>query len=156
MTDNKRHLRDYGIALILFAILDLFTAMSSFLAGYFDGTFDKAFANVDPAVVTASKVVMAVLLGFWMILVIAEIFIGVKGITISANPSADKGYITAAKVFLVFNALGVLSYAVTIFNTTSATAFDNVTGLASATLSACAYGLFIHYATAVRDEFLQG
>ena len=156
MIDNKRNLRDTGVFLIVFAIIDLFTSATALIGGFFDGTFDKAFSGVEPDIATASKVVLGVIFGFWVLLVVAEILIGVKGIKASANPSAAKGYITAAKVFFVFNVLGVISYIVSMFEMTSATAFSTILAFISALCTAIIYGLFIKYASAVRAEFLKG
>ena len=156
MMDNKLRLRDFGICLIVLTLLDVFTSVSTLLAGYFDGTFDRAFAGVDPTVVTVTKAVMGAFLAFWAILIIAQILIAANGIKNSVNPTANKGYITAAKVFFALNLLGAISYFVSMVNMNAETAFDIVLAFASAACNVAAYAYFIKYANAVRNETLRG
>ena len=156
MMDNRLRLRDFGICLIVLTLLDVFTSVSTLLAGYFNGMFDRAFAGVDATVISATKVVMGVMLAFWAILIVAQILIALNGIKNSNNPTANKGYITAAKVFFALNLLGAISYFVSMFNMNAETAFDIVLAFASAACNVAAYAYFIKYANAVRNETLRG
>ena len=116
MMDNKLRLRDFGICLIVLTLLDVFTSVSTLLAGYFNGTFDRVFAGVDPTVITATKVVMGAVLAFWAILIIAQILIAANGIKNSVNPTANKGYITAAKVFFIISIISAISAFLSFFD----------------------------------------
>ena len=155
MMDNRRNLRDYSVCLLTLIALDIFTAFGTLVNGYFDGTFERAFANVDPSLATAAKVVMGVILALEVALIVAQILIGLKGIKISKNPTADKGYITAAKVFFVFSIIAAISYVISMFSITAETAFNTIVSLLSTLCNVACYAFCIKFANAVRQDALK-
>lgn len=155
MTENKRHLRDYSICLIVLVIADLFTTITAFVSGYSDGSFDKYFNSLEPADVSIAKGAMIFIMAFSALIIGAQLLIGLKGLKISSNPSAKKGHITAAKVFLVLSLLGAVSLVSSFFNS-NADVLDTIVSICNAVLNVCCYTLFIKYANAVRQEAIKG
>ena len=87
------------------------------------------------------------------LLVLAEAFIGIKGLKVSRQPNADKGYITVTKVFFVINIIAVLSFVTSLFGP-EVSVVDTILTLANTVLDIVIYAFFIKYATAVRKEFI--
>jgi hypothetical protein len=152
---NRKNLHDYGIVLILFGILNLFLFASSVVAGLVDGSIAKALATVPADILVAVKVVLGVIGGLTLLLVLADVFIGMKALKVSENPNADKGYITAAKVFFVLSVISAISAIVTLFGG-NAPIVDAILNVVSSALSVVVYFLFVKHAQAVRRDVLNG
>ena len=155
MIDNRRRLRDTSICLIVIIAFDVFATATTLITQYFDGSFAPIFAEADPTVVTISKILLGVLLAFELFLIVAQVLIGVKGIKISENPTAETGYITAAKVFFILGCIAAITYVVGLFSVTSKTVFDTVLSLVSTLCDVAIYACFIKYANAVRQDALK-
>ena len=83
----------------------------------------------------------------------AEIFLGFKGLKVSREPNADKGYITLAKVFLVLSFIASIAIFVTFFDG-KASIVDTALNFTAAVLDVAIYIIFIRAAKSVRSDFL--
>ena len=152
---NRKDLHDYGLVLVVLGVLNLFMFISTVVAGLVDGTITEALATVEAEILVAVKIVLGVIGGLMGLLVFADVLIGIKALKVSKNPSADKGYITAAKVFFVMSVVSAISAFFTFFDG-SAPIVDAILNFASAALSAAVYVLFVRAAQAVRRDVLNG
>ena len=152
---NRKNLHDYGLVLIILGILNLFMFVSTVVASLVDGSTAEALAKVEAEILVATKVMLGIFGGLLGLLVLADVFIGIKALKVSKNPNTDKGYIIAAKVFFVMSVISAISAAVTLFDS-SAPVVDAILNFASAALSAAVYVYFIMAAEAVRRDVLNG
>jgi uncharacterized membrane-anchored protein len=152
---NRKNLHDYGLVLVVLGVLNLFMFVSTVVAGLVDGTVTEALATVDAEILVAVKVMLGVIGGLMGLIVLADVLIGMKALKVSKNPNADKGYITAAKVFFVMSVISAISAVVTLFDG-SAPIVDTILNLANAALGAVVYVLFIKAAQGVRRDVLNG
>jgi hypothetical protein len=152
---NRKNLHDYGLVLIVLGVLNLFMFLSTVVAGFVDGTMAESLATVEAELLVAVKVVLGVIGGLMGLLVLADILIGLKALKVSKKPNADRGYITAAKVFFVMSVISAISAAVTLFDG-SAPIVDAILNFANASLGAAVYVLFVKAANAVRRDVLGG
>ena len=153
--ENRKNLHDYGLVLIVLGVLNLFMFVSSVITGLVDGSIAAALATVEAELLVAVKVVLGVIGGLMGLIVFADVLIGWKALKVSKTPNADKGYITAAKVFFVMSVISAISHAVTLFQG-SAAVVDTVLNLVNAILGAVVYVLFVKAAQAVRQDVLNG
>lgn len=152
---NRKMLHDYGLVLVVLGVLNLFMFISTIVTGLVDGTVAKELANVEAEILVAVKIMLGVfgsILGFF---VFADVLIGMKALKVSKTPSADKGYITAAKVFFVLSIVSIISAFLSFFDGHTFI-MDAILNFANAALGAVVYFCFIKYAQAVRKDVLKG
>lgn len=152
---NRKNLHDYGLVLAIIGILHLFMFVATVISGLVDGSVAATINSLDPSMQVAVKAVLGVLGGIMGLLVFADVLIGLKALKVSEKPNADKGHITAAKVFFVLSVLSAISNAINLF-AGSAVVIDAVLNLASAALGAVVYVYFIQAAVAVRNDVING
>lgn len=152
---NRQKLRDCGLALIIFGILDLFVFVGTVIGSIVDGTVAKGLANVEADILVAVKLVLILFAVFLGALVATDIFLGIKAIKLSQNPDASKGHIIVAKVFLILSAIATVSCAISIFGN-SPSVVDSILNVANSILSVAIYTLFVVSAEAVRKDVLSG
>ncbi len=151
--ENRKKLHDYGMVLIFLGILNLFMFASTIVSGLVDGTVAGALAAVEAELLVAVKIVLGIFGGLLGLLVFADVLIGLKALKVSKEPSADKGYIIAAKVFFVMSVISAISAFFTFFDA-NAPIVDSILNFANAALSAAVYVLFVKTAQAVRLEVI--
>ena len=151
--ENRKRLHDYSLVMILLSVLGTFNFVLTAIGSIVDGSLKSAFATVDASILTAVKIVFGFVAALMVLLVLAEVFIGLKGLKVSREPNADKGYITITKIFLVLNVIVIPSYVLSLVNNT-APVLDTVLSLINAGLDIVIYALFIKNASAVRKDFL--
>ena len=152
---NRKNLHDYGLVLIVLGVLNLFMFVSEVIGNLVDGSMAAALAGVDAGILLPVKIVMGVLGSLMGLLVFADVLIGLKALKVSKNPNTDKGYITAAKVFLVLSVVSAISAFGSLFNG-STPIVNAILNVANASLGAAVYVLFIKAALAVRRDVLNG
>ena len=150
--EKRNKLHDYSLALIFLAILDIFVFAGTVLAAYVSGTLQEALVLNNPENLTSVKVMLAAFVGLMGLMMLAEAWIGIKGLKVSRAPSADKGYITAAKIFLVLSLFVAVSTFVGFFETTAHV--DSAITFVNAVLDVIVYAMFIKLANAVRADAL--
>ena len=152
---NRKDLHDYGLVLILLGALNLFTFISSVVAGWIDGTTAELLAAVEPEILLAVKIVLGIVGGLMGLFVVADVLIGIKALKVSKSPNADKGYITAAKVFFVLSIVAAASALASFFDGKTPVV-DAILNFASTASGAAVYFLFVKAAKAVRLDVLKG
>ena len=155
--ENRKKLHDYSICLIVLAIANLFTFFTTIVSSWIDGTIERTIAEkAEPALHTAVWICVIIIFVLMAAIVASDILIGIKGLKVSKNPDAKKGYITVSKVFFVLTVIGVVSSLTTLFDPTYGSATDKIVSLCNVTLDAIIYFLFIKTATAIRKDVLDG
>ena len=152
--ENQRKLRDASIAMIVLGIAELFQFFTSVITGLVDGSIAAEIAKADPSIALAVKIVLGVLFGIMALLVFADVLLGIKGLKVSKNPCACKGYITVTKIFIVLTSIAIIGNAISIFLGEGSSVIESGVNTASAALSVCIYAMFSEAATAVRKDFL--
>ena len=151
--DKRKNLHDYSLLLIFLAVLDVFNFVGTVIAGLVDGTVSKALESVEADILGAVKITLVVFAALMVLLTLAEAFIGFKGLKVSRQPSADKGYITAAKIFFVLSIIASVSTFTTFFED-GVSVVDTALTFTNAVLDIFVYAAFIKSAKAIRADFL--
>lgn len=152
--DNRKKLHDYSIVMICFSVLNVFTFLGTVISTFIDGSFDKSLNSVEADIVGIVKIVLIIFGVLMMILALSDAFIGLKGLKVSREPNADKGYIVVAKIFFVLNVIAVISSVASLINNTTPI-IDGILSLANTVLDVIVYALFIKAATAVRRDVIK-
>ena len=82
-----------------------------------------------------------------LVLLLPQIYIGVKGMRIAKNPNSSKGHIIWAIILLVIAVLNLIDPIVGLIN--NGGVYDNLTTLSSVVLEIAIYYDYIKYAGAV-------
>ena len=126
----------------------LFTAFSfiRMLIQLFVVGFDAAAAQVDASheLVVAAMIVLFVIS---MILLLPQLYMGIKGLKIAKNPTSSKAHIVWAVILLVFSAFSIISTVSSI--TEHVNVLDNVITLVDHALDVIVYCMYIKYANRV-------
>ena len=152
---NRKNLHDYGLLLIFLSILNLFMFASSVIADSVNGSIQEALSTVEPDILLAVKIVLGVFGAIMVLLIAADAFIGIKALKVSAKPTADKGYITVAKVFFVLSIIATIANLFGLFNK-STDIVNAILSFVNTALNVAVYFYFIKSAQAVRKDFLNG
>jgi hypothetical protein len=152
---NRKNLHDYGLVLILLGVLNLFNFLSTVISGWINGTISNELATVEADILVAVKAVLIIFAVIMGLLAFADAFVGFKALKVSAKPTADKGYITVAKVFFIINVIGFVFSFAGLFDG-AGDIIDKILSTANLALSAVAYIYFIKAAQAVRQDVLNG
>lgn len=152
--DNRKKLHDYSIVMICFSVLNVFTFLGTVISTFIDGSFDKSLNSVEADIVGIVKIVLIIFGVLMMILALSDALIGLKGLKVSREPNADKGYIVVAKIFFVLNVFAVISSVTSLINNTTPI-IDGILSLANTVLDVIVYALFIKAATAVRRDVIK-
>ena len=155
MENKRKTLHDYSLVLILLAVLDVFSFFAMAIAGIVNGSISETLATVEPDLVGAVKIGLIVCFVIMALLTFSTAFVGFKGLKVSREPNADKGYITVAKIFLVLSAIAAVSFFASLFDGNS-DLVDAIFSFANVVLDLVIYALFIKAANAVRADFLAG
>lgn len=93
------------------------------------------------------QTIMIIAVVFSVLLLIPQVYIGIKGLKVANKPDSSKGYITVAKVFLVLSVIAVITSVASIANSTDKT--SGFLELIDVGLDVAVYFMFIKYATKV-------
>ena len=142
MNNSRRHLKEASFLVLLFTAFSLIRMLIQFFVVGFD---------IDPEQVGASHefvmVVMIVMFVISMILLLPQLYVGVKGMKIAKNPASTKGHIVWAVILLVFSAFSIISTVSSIAEQINIV--DNVITLFDHALDVIVYCMYINYATRV-------
>ena len=104
MEKNRKNLRDMSGLVLFCTLLSAIRLISDSLA--LDFNIQNLPADVTEGLAAVSRIVLCVI-GF--ILLLPQVYMGVKGIKLSKKPDASKGHIVWAIILLVFAAMGLVS-----------------------------------------------
>ena len=142
MNNSRNHLKEASFLVLLFTAFSFIRMIIQiFVVGF----------EVDPAQVGASHeiVVVAMIITFVisLILLLPQLYVGVKGMKIAKNPTSSKGHIVWAVILLVFSAFGIVSTVSSIAEQINV--IDNVITLVDHALDVIVYCMYIKYANRV-------
>ena len=152
--ENRRKLRESGLVLIISGIVNLFMFVATVIGSIVDGTVAESLANVDADLLVVVKALLIVAGVIMALLAAADAFLGIKAIKVSKNPTASKGYITIAKVFLVLLCVVTVYHIIMTIVGGRAAAVDSGINLANSALNIFIYNWFIKSAEDVRKDVL--
>ena len=152
---NRKTLHDFGLVLIIVGILNLFMFGATIVAGLVDGSVAEALATVEADILGAVKLMLGIVMVLMLLLVAADVFLGIKAMKVSKTPTADKGYIIVAIVFLVMSVISTISQT-KVMMTGNAPIVEGLLNVASSALNVCIYAVLIKAANAVRKDVLGG
>jgi hypothetical protein len=105
---------------------------------------DPTQVGVSHEIIVATMIVMFVV---GLILLLPQLYVGVKGMKIAKNPTSSKGHIVWAVILLVFSAFGIISTVTSIAEQINVV--DNVITLVDHALDVIVYCMYIKYANRV-------
>ena len=142
MNNSRSHLKEASFLVLLFTAFSFIRMIIQFFVVGFE---------VDPAQVGASHefIVAAMLVMFVisLILLLPQLYVGVKGMKIAKNPTSTKGHIVWAVILLVFSAFSIISTVSSIAEQINIV--DNIITLFDHALDVIVYCMYINYATRV-------
>lgn len=114
MDKNKKTLYNWARVVLIFAICDVLTLISTVLTEY--SAYSTAIAQYpDEAVRSVTLVILGVAVGVSVLMMGAQIFVGIRGINETKNLTGATGYIRVGKtlgvvnvILFVINALGLV------------------------------------------------
>lgn len=105
MENNKKSLKISSILILVLAAASLFRLLANLIDGIKLAPSDIP-AGMDIDLVNAVIYVLAVM-GFVMLL--PQIYVGLKGLKVSHSPDSSRGYIIIATIMIAFTALAAVS-----------------------------------------------
>ena len=142
MNNSRRHLKEASFLVLLFTAFSLIRLLIQFFVVGFDTGLEQVGASNEVIMVG-----MIVVLVISIILLIPQLYIGVKGMKIAKNPASTKGHIVWAVILLVFSAFSIISTVSNIAEQTNIV--ENIITLFDHALDVIVYCMYINYATRV-------
>ena len=146
MEQTRKQLRIASWVVLLFVVLTLVSLVT-----------ELAFGELNNATIPEGapenilQITKIFLLVFSFILLIPQIYIGIKGLRIAKKPNASKGHIVWAIILFVFALLGLIDPILNLVN--KGGVYENVSALFSVSLEAIVLFDYIKSARAVAKEF---
>ena len=110
---KKTELLIYGIVLIALAIIDIFSLAMNFRGGLVESlTADTEFS------VEIVKAVLYVMVGISVLSILLGLYLGIKGIMESRNPSGGRLHISLAKLVGIINLIFAIILGFSLLNST--------------------------------------
>ena len=141
MSNSRNHLKEASFLVLLFTAFSFIRMIIQVFVGF----------EADPTQVGVSHeiivVTMIVMFAVGLILLLPQLYVGVKGMKIAKNPTSSKGHIVWAVILLVFSAFGIISTVTSIAEQINVV--DNVITLVDHALDVIVYCMYIKYANRV-------
>lgn len=141
MSISRNHLKEASFLVLLFTAFSFIRMIIQVFVGF----------EADPTQVGVSHeiivVTMIVMFAVGLILLLPQLYVGVKGMKIAKNPTSSKGHIVWAVILLVFSAFGIISTVTSIAEQINVV--DNVITLVDHALDVIVYCMYIKYANRV-------
>lgn len=142
MEKSRKYLKEASVLVLLFTAFTLIRMM--FELFLVPPTIDPEQTGFSSEVILITTIVLFVIN---LVLLIPQIFVGVRGLKIAKTPASTKGHIVWAVILLVFAALAFVS---TIFDLAgSKNIIDDIIALADHALDVTVYCMYIKYARKV-------
>ena len=125
MEKNKKNLKGMSIVVLVLAGLSLL----SILFELFFGELNEAFKSTEGATDNVILIAKIVVLAISVLLLLPQLYIGIKGIKIAKNPDNSKGHIVWAVILIVLTAIGLVTPIAGIIN--GGDVFRNIADLCS-------------------------
>lgn len=142
MEKTRKLLKVESIIILFFAGLSLITWVTELIFADFDNIVIPDGAPENALLI--AKIAFFVIA---FVLLIPNIYVGIKGLKMAKNPDSSKAHIVWAKVLLVIDVLGLISPVINIVQDVNVS--SNVSTVLSLLLSIAIFFDYIRYATAV-------
>ena len=141
MSNSRNHLKEASFLVLLFTAFSFIRMIIQLFVGF---EADPTQVGVSHEIIVATMIVMLVV---GLILLLPQLYVGVKGMKIAKNPTSSKGHIVWAVILLVFSAFGIISTVTSIAEQINVV--DNVITLVDHALDVIVYCMYIKYANRV-------
>lgn len=141
MSISRNHLKEASFLVLLFTAFSFIRMIIQVFVGF---EADPTQVGVSHEIIVATMIVMFVV---GLILLLPQLYVGVKGMKIAKNPTSSKGHIVWAVILLVFSAFGIISTVTSIAEQINVV--DNVITLVDHALDVIVYCMYIKYANRV-------
>lgn len=142
MEQNRKQLRISSLIVLLFAAVTLVQIISEVLFGDLESAVIPEGAPENILLIT-----QIVLLVISLVLLLPQIYVGLKGLKVAKTPNSSKGHIVWAIILLAISILNMITPVVDIVK--GGNAFDNLSSFFSYLLEATIFFEYIRYARAV-------
>lgn len=141
MSISRNHLKEASFLVLLFTAFSFIRMIIQLFVGF---EADPTQVGVSHEIIVATMIVVFVV---GLILLLPQLYVGVKGMKIAKNPTSSKGHIVWAVILLVFSAFGIISTVTSIAEQINVV--DNVITLVDHALDVIVYCMYIKYANRV-------
>ena len=141
MSISRNHLKEASFLVLLFTAFSFIRMIIQVFVGF---EADPTQVGVSHEIIVVTMIVMFVV---GLILLLPQLYVGVKGMKIAKNPTSSKGHIVWAVILLVFSAFGIVSTVSSIAEQINV--IDNVITLVDHALDVIVYCMYIKYANRV-------
>ena len=141
MSISRNHLKEASFLVLLFTAFSFIRMIIQLFVGF---EADPTQVGVSHEIIVVTMIVMFVV---GLILLLPQLYVGVKGIKIAKKPTSSKGHIVWAVILLVFSAFGIISTVTSIAEQINVV--DNVITLVDHALDVIVYCMYIKYANRV-------
>lgn len=141
MSNSRNHLKEASFLVLLFTAFSFIRMIIQVFVGF---EADPTQVGVSHEIIVVTMIVMFVV---GLILLLPQLYVGVKGMKIAKNPISSKGHIVWAVILLVFSAFGIISTVTSIAEQINVV--DNVITLVDHALDVIVYCMYIKYANRV-------
>lgn len=146
MENSRKNLKFMSIAMLILAAL----SFARILLDLIFTDFTQAALTVEgfsQEFVTAGIIIVAVIS---FILLLPQIYIGIKGLRVAKNPDSSRGHIVWAVVLLIFAIIALVSGVIDMID--AGKIKDNISSVVNMILDVVIYSTFIKYAKEVRTN----
>ena len=141
MSISRNHLKEASFLVLLFTAFSFIRMIIQLFVGF---EADPTQVGVSHEIIVATMIVVFVV---GLILLLPQLYVGVKGMKIAKNPTSSKGHIVWAVILLVFSAFGIIATVSSIVEQVNVV--DNVITLVNHALDVIVYCMYIKYANRV-------
>ena len=141
MSISRNHLKEASFLVLLFTAFSFIRMIIQVFVGF---EADHTQVGVSHEIIVVTMIVMFVV---GLVLLLPQLYVGVKGMKIAKNPTSSKGHIVWAVILLVFSAFGIISTVTSIAEQINVV--DNVITLVDHALDVIVYCMYIKYANRV-------
>ena len=144
MEQSRKNLKFMSIAMIILALLSLGRVALELIFTDFN------VESVPDATAVTEFIAVIVLAVVGFILMLPQLFIGLKGMRVANNPDSSKGHITWATILLVISIIALVAYGIQAIKTGEYK--ENVSAILNMLLDVVLYSTFIKYAKEVKGN----
>lgn len=145
MENSKKNLKIMSLCMFLCVLLSLVRIVTEFALGAYD--FKNAPQGTEQAIWNATVIVI---LAVAALVVISQLFLGFKGLSVAKNPDNSGAHIIIAKIFLVITILAVIGSVVDLIQTKNFS--GGIVELIDCLIDVAIYFYYIKYAKEVRKN----
>ncbi len=142
MEQARKHLKKTSIVVLIFAGLSLISIVAQLIWGDFSQASIPEGSPDNILLITKM-----VLLAISLLLLIPDVYIGIKGLKVAKKPNSSKGHIVWAIILFVLSIISLISSVVGLFSTESIG--ENISDIFSVLLEILIYFEYIKYAKMV-------